>query len=288
MRGIAPRRTTIEDYERRILRAQRLLEQRLDEAITPVELAEAAHFSLHHFHRVFRAQLGETVMQHVRRLRLERAARRMRASEERILEIALEAGYESHEAFTRAFVDRFGISPSEFRDQPSARLLEWETKRDDAVKAEVSVKTLPALRVAFRRHRGGYHEVPALWRPMMQWAAERGLTAQPAPFYRGCPDDPDGTAEEPLRLAAGVVVGNDFTADESVSIAEIPAGTYAVGIHVGPFDRLAETYLDVIGRWFPKSGYELAPEAVVEHYLDDPSIVPPGKLRTEVCVRIAE
>src|SRR6185437_10783194 len=125
-----PRRTTLEDYERRILRAQQLLEARHDGPLSPAELARAAHFSLHHFHRIFRAQLGVTVMQHVRRLRLERAARHLRASDRRVLEVALDARYESHEAFTRAFVDRFGVTPSDFRDQPSARLSAWTASRE--------------------------------------------------------------------------------------------------------------------------------------------------------------
>src|SRR5262245_3493728 len=99
-----PRRQTTEaDYQRRILAARALLEEHLDEAIDPAALASAASFSLHHFHRIFKALLGESVMEHVRRLRLERAARKLRAGDARILDLALEAGYESHEAFTRAF-----------------------------------------------------------------------------------------------------------------------------------------------------------------------------------------
>lgn len=283
-----PRRVTLEDYERRILRAQRLLEQRLDEPITPVELAAAAHFSLHHFHRIFRALLGETVMQHVRRLRLERAARQVRNSEVRLLDVALDAGYESHEAFTRAFIDRFGVAPSAYREQPSLRLGEWERKRDDAPPVEVTVKQMPALRVAYRRHRGGYATIHDFWRRMMAWAGERGLTSAPAPFYGLCPDDPEVTAEEHLRFDACVRVDAAFEADDSVAIGSIPEGLYAIGVHVGPFHRLADTYLDVIGRWFPTSGYDLAPGPVVEHYLDDPERVAPEVLRTEVWVRIAE
>jgi len=285
------RRATVEDYDRRILRAQKLLEERLDEPVTPTDLAAAAHFSIHHFHRIFRARLGETVMQHVRRLRLERAARRMRTSEDRLLEIALDAGYESHEAFTRAFADRFGLAPSEYRAQPSTRLREWELRRDDRLTAKVTVQTLPARRVAYRRHRGGYATIHDFWARMMSWAAERGLAGSSAgaPFYGMCPDDPEVTAEEHLRFDACVLVTDPgFAGDESVSMGEIPAGTYAVGLHIGPFDRLADTYLDVIGRWFPTSGYEPANEAVVEHYLDDPQLVAPENLRTEVCVRIAE
>jgi AraC family transcriptional regulator len=122
----------------------------------------------------------------------------------------------------------------------------------------------------------------------MRWATDRGISACDAPFYGVCPDDPDVTAPEHLRFDACVSVDARFMPDASVGIAEIAGGAYAVGVHVGPFARLAETYLDVIGRWFPKSGYELAPDPVTEHYLDDPAIVRPEDLRTEVCVKIAE
>ena len=79
--------------------------------------AAVAHFSPYHFHRIFRGMVGESVKEHVRRLlRLERSAQRLRDSNDAILEIALDAGYESHESFTRAFRAMFGESPSEFRD----------------------------------------------------------------------------------------------------------------------------------------------------------------------------
>jgi len=282
------RRATLEDYERRILRVQQHLEAHLDEPITPAELARAAHFSLHHFHRIFRALLGETLMQHVRRLRLERAARQVRSSKDRLLEVALEAGYESHEAFTRAFVDRFGITPSEYRAEPSHRLAAWERRRDDLPSIEVSVRKQPALRVAYRRHRGGYATIHEFWRNMMTWAGDRGLADASAPFYGVCPDDPEVTAEAQLRFDACVRVESHFEPDATVAIGQIPAGTYAIGVHVGPFEHLAETYLDVIGRWFPSSGYELSAAPVVEHYLDDPATVAPSELRTEIWVRVAE
>lgn len=278
------RKSTLDDYERRILLAQQVIAERIDDDITPAELADAAHFSLHHFHRIFRARLGETVMQHVRRLRLERAARRIKTSTDGLLQIALENGYESHEAFTRAFTDRFGITPSAYREQPSARLAAWNLVRDDLPKAHISVESRPPLRIAYRRRRGGYAGIEEFWASMMQWAGSRGLHD----FYGVCSDDTEVTPEDHLRFDACVVVPPAFEPDDTVAIGEIPGGTYAVGIHVGPFMRLSETYLDVIGRWFPKSGYELAPAPVLEHYLDDPAKTPEHARRTEVCVRIAD
>lgn len=279
--------STAEEYRRRIMKAQRLIEEQLDASLTPAELAEAAHFSLHHFHRIFRAQTGETVMQYVRRLRIERAARKLRASPQtRVMELALEAGYESHEAFTRAFIDRFGAPPSHYREQESARLAAFRASGPLLRQVEVTVADYPQYRVAFMRHRGSYAKVGETWQKMLAWAAPRGALE----LYGLCPDDPDVTAEELLRFDACAVVNADIElgSDRVVELGWIDAGTYAVGVHVGPYELLHETYLDVIGRWFPSSGYELAAAPVVEHYLNDPSCTPKSELRTEVRVRIAD
>lgn len=290
---MARRKTTAEDYRRRILAASSLLEKNLDAPIEPSALARASAFSLHHFHRVFRGQLGESVMEHVRRLRLERAARRLRTSDAKVIEVALEAGYDSHEGFTRAFVERFGVAPSRFREATFAdtRLarLEHEVPAPRAPRAPIVVRTCDELRVAYMRHRGSYRDVGVTWQKLRAFVAEHAL---PDALYGLCPDDPDVTAEAHLRFDACVVVpegfGHDRRALGEAEIGVVPAGTYAVGLHVGPFETLAETYLDVVGRWFPTSGYELGVDAVVEHYLDDPRTTPTEALRTEVRVRIAE
>lgn len=281
------REATAAEYERRVLTAQLLVQEQLDEPIDIAKLAHAAHFSVHHFHRVFRAHLGESVMQYVRRLRLERAARKLRVADARLLDLAVEAGYESHEAFTRAFVERFGMPPSRFREQPSERLAAWAPGSLSRPSAAVRVETFPAMRVAFMRHRGGYADVDVTWQKVRAWAASRGLLDGIPRLYGVCPDDPEVTEEALLRFDACVAVDDDLQ-DPNVAQGELPAGTYAVGLHVGSYTRLHETYLDVIGRWFPASGYELAPDAVVEHYLNDLSSTSEDKLRTEVRVRIAD
>src|SRR5688500_9464237 len=100
MPGPVPRPTTALDHHARIARVSAYLEERLDAHVEPKELARVAGLSLHHFHRVFRGVLGESTAEHLRRLRLERAARRLRDTERPVTDVAFEAGYEAHEAFT--------------------------------------------------------------------------------------------------------------------------------------------------------------------------------------------
>jgi predicted dithiol-disulfide oxidoreductase (DUF899 family)/AraC-like DNA-binding protein len=95
----------------------------LDDGLTPHQLAQVACFSEHHFHRVFRAVVGESVMDHVRRLRLERAAFELKTSRRSVGSIALDAGYGAQEAFTRMFQAYFGLSPRLYRQAHAAHQL---------------------------------------------------------------------------------------------------------------------------------------------------------------------
>jgi AraC family transcriptional regulator len=94
---------------------KRYIHEHLHEPLDRETLAAVAGFSIPHFHRVFTAQVGESVAGYVRRLRLERAGRKLRMGAVDITEVALAAGYDSHAAFSKAFRQQFCLSPSEFR-----------------------------------------------------------------------------------------------------------------------------------------------------------------------------
>lgn len=91
------------------------IQRRLDDPPGFRELATRAFISPYHFHRIFRAMVGESPRELVRRLRLERAAHQLRRTPDPVVDIAFAAGYVTHEAFTKAFQAEFGASPSAFR-----------------------------------------------------------------------------------------------------------------------------------------------------------------------------
>ena len=106
---------TLEEYTDCIEDVKRYIRDHIHEPLDRERLAAVAGFSIPHFHRVFTARVGESAASYIRRLRMERAGRKLRMGAVDITEVALAAGYESHAAFSKAFKGKYGISPSEFR-----------------------------------------------------------------------------------------------------------------------------------------------------------------------------
>ena len=94
---------------------KKYIRENMHESLDREVLAEVAGFSVPHLHRIFTAEVGENISNYVRRMRLERAGRKLRMGAVDITEVALAAGYETHSAFGKAFKQQYGLSPSEFR-----------------------------------------------------------------------------------------------------------------------------------------------------------------------------
>src|SRR6266498_835982 len=105
----------LEQHSRCIEDVKRYIREHILEPLDRETLASIAGFSIPHFHRVFTAHVGESAISYIRCLRMERAGRKLRMGAVDITEVALAAGYDSHAAFSKAFKQQFGFSPSEFR-----------------------------------------------------------------------------------------------------------------------------------------------------------------------------
>jgi AraC family transcriptional regulator len=102
-------------HEERLDTVKHYIREHIHEPLTREVLAAVAGFSVPHFHRIFTTHTGENISNYVRRIRLERAARKLRMGAVDISEVALAAGYDTHAAFGRAFKQQYGLNPSDFR-----------------------------------------------------------------------------------------------------------------------------------------------------------------------------
>jgi AraC-like DNA-binding protein len=102
-------------YERIDVVKVRTSASTVNEPLNRKILVAVAGFSVSHFHRIFTSFAGENISSYVRRIRMERAGRKLRMGAVDITEVALAAGYDTHSAFAKAFKHQYGFSPSEFR-----------------------------------------------------------------------------------------------------------------------------------------------------------------------------
>jgi AraC family transcriptional regulator len=110
-----PDKPSLQRHSERIQAVTQYIREHSDEPLNREVLAAVAGFSVPHFHRIFTRCVGESIAGYIRRVRLERAGRKLRMGAVDIAEVALAAGYDSHAAFSKAFKQQFGLSPSDFR-----------------------------------------------------------------------------------------------------------------------------------------------------------------------------
>jgi len=292
---------TLNDYKARMLRVMVHIERNLDETLPLAELARVACFSPYHFHRVFKGMTGESVAEYVRRLRMERAAERLKLGSETILAIALEAGFESHEAFTRSFRSVFGQTPSCFRralpegraEAPSGvHYGEPPTRRFRTLnrggKMKAEIKRMQPMRVACLRHVGPYNEVGPTWDRLTMLLGKEGYLAGNPMILGLCHDDPEVTEPSKIRYDACVAVDESFEPMEGIEVQTIAGGDYAVTVHRGSFDGLGRTYAELYGQWIPRAGREVRNAPAFEVYLSNPDETPEEERLTEIYAPLEE
>ncbi|MEO0623952.1 MAG: AraC family transcriptional regulator [Pseudomonadota bacterium] len=277
-------------YERRMTRAIAHMHDHLDGDLSLDALAEVAGVSRFHFHRLYRAMIGETTAATIRRIRLNRAALLLIESTAPVPDIARRCGYTNQRSFAHAFQTAFGTTPTAFRRESSAVPVLAPPERGDVpmtTPTPIEITDRPAIHLAAVLHRGPYTKVGRAFETLMAILSNRGLWpathGMSAVYY----DDP--MAEEPnaLRAHAGALVAADFAVPEGLEAVSLAGGRHAVMRYKGPYAGLNQAYQHLYGTWLPSSGHEPANAPPYEIYVNDPRTVAPTDLLTDIHVPLA-
>ncbi|WP_223701821.1 AraC family transcriptional regulator [Sutcliffiella deserti] len=271
------------DYGVCVERTLDYIEEKLQEPITLETLAEVACFSPFHFHRVFQALVGESVMDYVRKRRLTRAAERLFYSDVKVIDIAIDVGFQYQESFNRAFKKFYGVSPNQYR---SANVLSGPL-RGRACLTQMKIQggsmMEPKLLTKPTFHFIGYElktrniegqnnkDIPAFWQLYLQKSLYENI---PNPLNCKeelgiCTDFSPETGE--FTYLIGMEVAEGTPAPEGLVYRSFPETEYAVFTTPKSDDAtfsasIQSTWNYVFTEWFPKSGYEHAGGLDLELY----------------------
>ncbi len=311
------------EYARRINRVLNYIDAHIDEPLDGAHLADIANFSRFHFHRIFAAWMGETLGSYAQRRRLEKAALRLSCgSRETVLEIALATGFQSGEAFARAFKLKFGCTPSAWRATTPQRLkaqaavirqpagshesnpdqvfgnrhqaAEWpfaeadgSNRLSEGIAMEVRIIELPKARVAYQRLIGPYGPaIGEFWRSTITpWMYSHGLGDRTC--YGIGHDDPSITPPDKCRYDACVDVPADFVASGQVDTQALPGGRYAVASFKGKAEGMANAWTWLIREWMPSSGLQCDDRPFFERFTASTVFDPrTGEMSCDICIPV--
>ncbi|MFL5010260.1 GyrI-like domain-containing protein [Rhizobium sp.] len=256
------------NYHERMQRVLIYVDQHLDDDLDLDVLSGVAAFSKFHFHRQFTATFGLSVHRYIGLSRMKRASYRLAyRDEERVTDIAMDAGYDAPDAFARAFRQRFGQSPSSFRKSPDwepwlaafgpldiarSKLMQKTFTTDDVI-----VRNVPTTPVAIMEHRGDPATLGATIQRFIAWRKASGLHPRTSPTFNVWRSErrPQSPACYSVDLCVGTAqpIGAN---DEEIKAGEIPGGRCAVLRVVGNTDNLEPAALYLYRDWLPASGEE--------------------------------
>ncbi len=245
------------------------IDDHLDEQLSVEQLSQVACLSKFHFHRQFSSIFGVNLSAYIKQLRLKRASYLLAfRADTKVIDIAMANGYESSEAFSRAFKQKFGQSPSDFRNKPDWTL--WHEKlkplkdlrnfiyKKGSHDYKVEIINFSELKVAVIEHRGSPELIGDTIRDFILWRKENKLQPHKSRTFNLLYDDPATTAPVNYRLDLCCTVPSDVKENNSGIITkQIPGGRCAVVRYRGSDDNIEIIANYLYSDWLTQSHEEL-------------------------------
>jgi AraC family transcriptional regulator len=278
------------DYQERLGRVTAYIHDHLADDLDLNRLAEVAHLSPFHWHRVYQALYGETIATTVRRLRLTRGSGYLANTGLPVAQVARQCGYPNAQSFTRAFTAAYGLSPTRYRAEGTHvafRQAQHQAAASMAAYA-VEVRQVPAVQLAGIAHRGPYMQVGRAFDVAFTCLAAQGLARPDMRWLAVYEDDPFAVPESQLHSRAGLSLPPGGVPQPPLESFTLGGGRCAVLRHQGPYATMRAAYQWLYGQWLVQSGHEAANRPVFEEYLNNPRNTPPDHLLTDIYLPLAD
>jgi AraC family transcriptional regulator len=256
------------NYLEQIQRGVDYIETNLESPIALEAVAREAGMSQWHFQRMFRGLTGDTVKAYIRARRLGLALDFLLNSDKRIIDIAIEADFESQESFTRAFKAAFDITPAQYRRAgkryPSPRKIKFNQEYLEHINKGLSTvpeiysqkeMRLVGMRTSFfsadSEKNNVAEKLPPLWQSFLARLSEIGNTVGDV-CYGVVRQLHENSDELEYFCAIEVTALHDIP--KGMVTIDIPAATYAKFTHKGAVKLIDNTVNYIYSTWLPSSG----------------------------------
>jgi AraC family transcriptional regulator len=279
------------EYIRIIQNSIDYIEENLKEDLTVDKIATMTGFSSYHYYRLFNAYVGMPVMQYVRRRRMLHGINDLANNGRRIIDVAMDYGFNTHSGFSKAFNKEYGCSPSQYilniKGNIPKKIDLMVLKKYNlmtGVVMEPKILTKPSFKAAgfefetSLESQRNEREIPAFWErfEIEQWESKLYKEVKPSVHGEFAVCFPPNMETGKFRYLLGVNAENYNKPSSNIIISEIPKGTYAVfttppAAHGNRrFAKAIQGTWDyILYEWFPNSGYEIAPKNPDFEYYDE-------------------
>ncbi len=280
--------------QNRLQKVLRFIEVSLDETLSVEELSKVAGISRFHFHRQFSACMGISMKRYIQQLRLHKAAYLLAFRKHKsVLEIALDCGFESGEAFARAFKKQYQLTPSHFRDETDWETLTNDTPFSSTVRSipmnnqnelpKVNVVERDAIETFVMVHRGSPNKIMQTLQQFIAWRKKAGLSPDRHATFNFLYDDPEAVSEEKFRMDIAVAANkSSVTLPQNMKAIQIPAGRYAQIQHRGDENSLRENVRYLYRNWLLQGDEEAGDFPLVFHRRSVFPDVDPSSVETDI------
>jgi len=272
------------------------IHQDISNELLAKELASIAAYSEHHFHRVFKAVVGEPVHQYIRRIRMEFAANQlMFDANSLVLNIATKSGFSSVSSFSRAFKATFDISPGQWRsnerhhqDKPflaDTEIADCYQRLKEMATPKCRLVELPKQHVAYVRHQGYDRSITNAWQVLKAWANSQGRDfSQQFGLHHS---NPAWVELKKCRYVACLAIDQPILRRGVVNSMTIPGGLHAVFKLQGKYGELLPQLSNIIEHWLPSSGYKMLSTPAYVHYKKNQFLTQNEQFELDFCLPIS-